>query len=156
MRFVAHMELNVVIRRLYPINLIHFHKTDASGGLDHQPSQSSRYVGAGGRLGLMWRNSLISFKQRNQALTEAFDFTLSDLRFGAQQGSGKARVVKWLEQIIAPLHLEGAHGITVISRDKNDCRQPFDAELFHYFKPAQLRHLHVEEEKIGRALFKRF
>src|SRR5215475_10771482 len=42
MRLGAYVKLDVIIRRLYPINLVHVQKTDATGGLDHQPSQPAR------------------------------------------------------------------------------------------------------------------
>src|SRR6266542_5647462 len=50
MRLGAYLKLDVIIRRLDPINLVHVQKTDASGGLDHQPRQPARRrLGIGGR-----------------------------------------------------------------------------------------------------------
>ena len=77
-----------------------------------------------------------------------------------------ARAVKRLQQVIDGVHVEGAHGVLVIGRGKDDLRQRlgvvrpwprrFCRAALHqpldHGKAVQPRHLHIEKDQVGMVL----
>ena len=50
------------------------------------------------------------------------------------------------------MHLECAHGILVVGRDEDNVRHyPDCLQRFQNLEASDFRHLHVQEDKVGRA-----
>src|SRR5262249_54062008 len=69
----------------------------------------------------------------------------------AGDGFRNARLVKWLQNIIDGVHIEGLHRVMIERRCKHHVRNAEFAldKLFQNAKAIQPRHLHIQEDKVG-------
>ena len=91
-------------------------------------------------------------EQGNQSLAQVFQLALANLKFCLTQGLIKTGIVKGFQQVIKRVKLESLQRILIEGGHKNDCRKPLRFNTLQYSEPVQLRHLYIEENKIGRVL----
>ena len=70
----------------------------------------------------------------------------------ALQRISEALGVKWLEQIIQRVHLEGAQCKPVVGGHKHDDGNRSGFELLEHPESVQLGHLHVQKNQVGPLL----
>src|SRR5579872_1226959 len=66
---------------------------------------------------------------------------------GAIESGFETLSVKRLQKVIDRMHIEGADGIFIVGSNEYD--GPIRANQLEHFEAVQLRHLNIEEEKIG-------
>ena len=94
--------------------------------------------------------AVVEFAQHfEHALLEHRLRRLQQLPARMVEGFAEALLVDRLQQVVERMHLEGAHGVTVVGGDKNGQRQSaLLLQRLHYAEAVDFGHLDVEEDQV--------
>src|SRR5262249_24607409 len=129
----GNVQTNVIRGCLDPVDLIELNENHSAAGLDDQPIFGMRLS--------------CGMKQVGEIVIERAFGRFHDFRLGAFQRSMQTILIKWLQQIIKRLRLEGLKGIAVVRSGKDHDRHlarnaANDVEAIAAFQ------LDVEQEQI--------
>src|SRR5258706_7174693 len=77
------------------------------------------------------------------------ELLLANLKPGPLRGGGEAFAIEGFEEIVQGVDFKGAHRVLIIGSDENDAWQGLIPESLEHIEPAELRHLHIQENQIG-------
>src|SRR6266576_3712659 len=89
-----------------------------------------------------------AFKKGHQSLAKILDVTLFDLTLRLPQGFLKARIIKWLQEVIERMKLEGLERIVIEGRYKDYDRQLLGLNVLQNTEAIHLWHLDIQKNKI--------
>src|SRR6266404_5805322 len=118
------------------IKVANIQEEDAAGSLHYQAFDVSR-------------TRFQFLEQSHDVLIASIELLFANLNPGSLPGGHKPFAIERLEQIVQRVHFECAHCVLVIGSDENDPWQVLVLKGLEYVEPAELRHLHIQENQIG-------
>ena len=95
------------------------------------------------------------FDQRQQPASEIAGFLALDLLACALQRLAEALAIERLEDVVERADLEGLERVLIVGGHEDDEWHPLAADGLDHVEAVHLRHLHVEEDQIGRVVLNR-
>ena len=135
MRLVADMELDVVARRLDPVDFVGADEEHAAAGLDDEALQP-----VGGRLEIL--------DELQKPALQIAARSAVHLLTGARDRLPETFAVEGLQQIVQRMDIERAQRVLVVGRHEDDQRHARGADGFDDVEAGRAGHLHVQEHEV--------
>ena len=136
-RFLAHVQLHIIVSRFDPIDIRQPQKDNASFRFHRQT------------LGQI-RLNLDILEQRREAPLNLAGLVAMDLIARTMKRGLKTVSRAWFHQVIQRMHVERPQSEIVVGSDKNYHRHPRGVDLGEHAKTVQFRHSHIQENQVGR------